>query len=1008
MTKRKKPDLPGEAPTPAMEPTTTPINSQPEADLVDSAPDTGFPVVGIGASAGGLREFEDFFSAMPLDVDPGMAFVLVQHLAPEHKSLLVDLVKRYTRMPVCEVKDGMVVQPNCVYIIPPNRDLALLNGALQLLELELPRGQHLPIDFFFRSLAQDQHEKAICIIFSGTGRDGTLGARAVKGEGGMVMVQNPESAEFDGMPSSVIATGMADYVMPAKEMPAQLIAYAGHTYGKSAPLFSAPAPNGSFLLKKIFVLLHTQTGHDFSQYKQNTIRRRIERRMTVHQISELSEYVRFLQQNSNEVQVFFDELLIGVTNFFRDTDAFAALESKAVPHLFNNKQPGTTIRVWCCGCSTGEEAYSIAIVLQEQMEKLKIHFKVQIFATDIDSRAIDVARIGSYPASIALDVSAERLARFFTLQQDNITYRINKSIRDTVNFSKHDVIKDPPFSKLDMVSCRNLLIYLGGDLQKKLIPLFQYALRPDGILFLGSSETVGEFEDILVPLDRQWKLFQCKEDVHGVYRPILKNYLQSLPEGTRYMRRSSKTQAHGSTSLRELTERILLQHYKPVGALISECGEILYLCGRTGRFLEPSPGEASLNILKMSREGLRHDLTAALYKAAIYKTPVFYPGLMVKTNGDFTSVNLSVLPVASAFFDEYLIDSSITQPLFLVILEDTPMPIPELAAVSHGADLAPDEGRSLADVDGQVAKLQLELQLKEEYLQANIEELDTSNEEMQAINEELQSANEELETSQEELQSVNEELSTVNAELQSKVVDLSNANNDMSNLLAGSDIGTIFVDHQLRIKWYAPAVTSVINLIPTDVGRPLGHIVSNLSGYSGLLIDVQEVLDTLIPKEFEVQTAAGQWYLLRIRPYRTIENVIEGAVIIFVSIHELKKGREAMRRSAAIIEDSHDAILLQDLDGRILAWNRAAQRMYGWSEAEALTMNIRDLIAESELERELAQTQDLLSAKTLKPYRTERRTKDGQSVKVWMTATSLLNEAGQVYAIAMTERELPE
>ena len=800
MTKRKKPDLPGETPTPAMAPITTPINPQPEADRIDDAPDPGFPVVGIGASAGGLREFEAFFSAMPLDIDPGMAFVLVQHLAPEHKSLLVDLVKRYTRMPVCEVKDGMVVQSNCVYIIPPNRDLAFLNGALQLLELNLPRGQHLPIDYFFRSLAQDQHEKAICVILSGTGRDGTLGARAVKGEGGMVMAQNPESAEFDGMPSSVIAAGLADYVLPAAEMPAQLIVYTGHAYGKTEHLFSAPAPNALFSLKKIFVLLHTQTGHDFSQYKQNTINRRIERRMTVHQISELSEYVRFLQQNSHEVHALFDELLIGVTNFFRDTEAFAALEAKALPRLFNNKQPGTTLRVWCCGCSTGEEAYSIAIVLQEQMEKLKLHFKVQIFATDIDNRAIDAARTGIYPASIALDVSAERLSRFFTLQLDNLSYRINKGIRDMVNFSKHDVIKDPPFSRLDMVSCRNLLIYLGGDLQKKLIPLFQYALRPDGILFLGTSETVGEFEDILVPLDRQWKLFQCKEDVNGVHRPIPKNFLQPLPEGTRFMRRSGKTQTHGSTSLRELTERIQLQHYNPVGALISECGEILYLCGRTGRFLEPSPGEASLNILKMAREGLRHDLTAALYKAAIYKTPVLHPGLMVKTNGDFTSVNLSVLPVASAIFDQYLIDSSITQPLFLVILEDAPKPIPALAAVSHGPDIAPDAGRNLADADGQIAKLQLELQLKEEYLQTNIEELETSQEEMQAVNEELQSTNEELETSQEELQSVNEELATVNTELQIKVVDLSNANNDMSNLLAGTNIGTIFVDLQLRIN----------------------------------------------------------------------------------------------------------------------------------------------------------------------------------------------------------------
>jgi two-component system CheB/CheR fusion protein len=967
-----------------------------------------FPIVGIGASAGGLAAFEAFFTGMPTDSDSGMAFVLVQHLAPDHKSMLADLVKRYTRMQVFEVEDGMAVEPNCAYIIPPNRDMAFLDGTLQLLEPAAPRGLRLPIDFFFRSLAQDQHERAICIVLSGTGSDGTLGLRAVKGEGGMVMAQNPESTEHDGMPRSAIATGLVDFVLPPAEMPAQLIAYVTHAFGKPPRPASPTPPKNEVALKKIFVLLRAQTGHDFSQYKQNTVNRRVERRMAVHQIAQLGDYIRYLQQNPAEVEALFRDLLIGVTSFFRDGEAFAALQEQVIPRLFVGKVSGASIRVWVPGCSTGEEAYSLAMLLQEQMEALKQSFKLQLFATDLDRQAIERARAGVYPASIAADVSPERLTRFFSQGPDGGAYRVQKALRDILVFSEHDVIKDPPFSKLDLISCRNLLIYMGGDLQKKLIPLFHYALNPGGALFLGTSETVGEFADLFAPLDRKAKLYQRKGDGSGARRLTVGMHVPRELEVGAVSRPHERFPGESKLPLRELTERVLLQQYAPVGALVNPSGDILYLHGRTGLYLEPAPGEACMNILKMARDGLRRDLTTALHKAVASQQPVRHLGLRVKTNGDFTRVDLVVQPVEAG-------SAAAAEPtLLLVTFAEAAEQTPEISAA---AEATQDAGQVTTDSDARIAALKKELHAKEEFLQTTNEELETtneelksSNEEMQSINEELQSTNEELETSKEELQSVNEELATVNAELQAKVVDLSRANNDMNNLLAGTGIGTVFVDHQLRIQRFTPAVTQVINLILTDVGRPVGHIVSNLADYDRLVEDVRTVLETLVPIEVEVRTNSGAWYLLRIRPYRTQENVIEGAVITFTEMTELKAAQavlresEALRCMAAVVRDAHDAVLVQDLQGRILVWNPGAQRMYGWSEAEALAMNIRDLVPEDQREQSLAMVKQLARAEVLEPCRTQRIAKEGRTVDAWLTATALVNATGEVYALVTTER----
>jgi two-component system CheB/CheR fusion protein len=795
-------------------------------------------------------------------------------------------------------------------------------------------------------------------------------------------------------------------------MAAQLIAYVARAFGKPPRPATAPAPKAENAMKKIFVLLRAQIGHDFSLYKPSTIHRRIERRLAVHQIESIDDYVRYLQSTPVEVEALFRDLLIGVTSFFRDPEAFKALEQEAIPKLFVGKPAGAVVRVWSAGCSTGEEAYSIAILLAECQSAMKRNFTVQVFATDIDSQAIATARAGHYPASIAADVSPERLARFFTAETDGSAFRVHKSIRDMLIFSEQDVIQDPPFSKLDLLSCRNLLIYMGAELQKKLIPLFHYALNPGGFLLLGTSETLGEYSDLFAVLDRKSKLYRRNGETYNGRRMALGRFLPPMMAIEASGRPAAgKIAVTGKEPLRELTEQALLQQIAPAGALVNGHGDILYLHGRTGQYLEPAQGEAGINnILKMAREGLRRDLTTVLHRAAGTKEIVRCPGLRVKTNGDFTAVNLTVRPVAP--------DPAATPeaPLYLVILENAP-PFDPVQAEQAARHAIAEADNPVTDADERVAALKQELRAKEEYLQTANEELATSNEElkssneeMQSVNEELQSTNEEMETSKEELQSVNEELATVNAELQTKVADLSRANNDMNNLLAGPGIGTVFVDHQLRILRFTPAASVITNLIPSDVGRPVGHIVPNLAGYDRLVADVQAVLDSLVPKEVDVRTTADKWYSMRIQPYRTLDNVIEGAVITFVEITEVVRTREALRKAnqllrlAVVVRDANDAITVQDLDGRILAWNPGAVRMYGWSEAEALAMNVRDLIPEGLREEELVKVAQLSQAEILAPYRTQRIARDGTVLEVSMVSTALVHEDGEMYGIATTER----
>ena len=838
-----------------------------------------FPVVGIGASAGGLAAFEEFLGALPTNGPIGMAFVLVQHLDPDHKSILLELIKRFTTIEVQWAEDGIEVRAECAYIMPPNKDMALVDGRLVLMKPEAPRGLRLPIDTFFRSLAADQCERAICIVLSGTGSDGTLGARAVRGEGGLVIAQSPETADYDGMPISAISAGMVDYVLAPMNMPEQLLDYVRRDFRHPAQAERPAHVDSSQDLLKVLHLLRDRTGHDFTQYKTNTLQRRVERRMVVTKIEDMAEYVALVGRDPNEAETLFRELLIGVTNFFRDTAAFEVLAAEVIPGLVTAHDTERPVRVWVPACSTGEEAYSIAMLLLEQATLTNRNVPAQVFATDIDIDAIEQARAGVYPASIAADVSPERLARFFV--QDGDTYRVVKPLRDTLVFAKQDVIKDPPFSRVDLVSCRNLLIYMDSELQQRLMSVFHYAINPAGHLFLGSSETVGAADDLFRPVNRKWKLFQ-RQDSAKPRRTIPSGMLSPLP--LRADGQPKRTAAAVRVNVRELAEKALLDTHVPASAVIDAEGDVLYIHGHTGRYLELAPGEPSGSIFKMARDGLRRELSSGVRKVVLHGESVRYEHLRIRANDDTALVNLTIEPLSGA---------EAVKGTMLVIFEDV-IVVDDLVAAANQEPLAMREQR-IADMDR-------ELTAQEEYLRSAVEELGVSNEEMQSANEELQSTNEELETSREELQSVNEELITVNSELGQKIAELSHANDDMNNMLAGTDIGTLFVDRQQLIQRFTPRVTEILRLIPADIGRPLGDFALRIQSDVSLVGAVTTVLDTLATVE-DVIVSDERVYQMRAQPYRTVDNVIEGAVLTFVDVTE-------QQHLQARLDEASDAAVL--------------------------------------------------------------------------------------------------
>jgi len=889
-----------------------------------------FPVVGIGASAGGLEAFEKFFIRMP--PDSGIAFVLIPHLDPTHASLLTDLMRRYTKMNVVEVKDGMKIEPNGVYVIPPNRVMSIQNGIFKLSKPEEPHGLRMPIDSFFRSLAEDCKEKAICIIFSGSGNDGTLGLKAISEAGGISMVQEPTTAQYDGMPKSAIGTGLADFILPAEKMPEQLRTYLKHVHPKKIRKAPVILDKDSALLQDIIMTLKMKTGHDFSLYKKSTIFRRIKRRMNIHDITNAALYLRYLQEHPDEVKVLLKEFLISVTSFFREPEAFDVLKKKILPMLLKNKPENYTIRVWVPGCATGEEVYSIAIILKEYIEELRRNFRIQIFGTDIDEDAITTARAGIYPSNISIDVDRERLRRFFV--KEDTTYRIKKDIRETVIFAVQDVIRDAPFTRTDLISCRNLLIYFDTELQNKILPLFHYSLNPEGVLFLGFSESIGGHTNLFTTIDKKWKFFKYRKTAFSTTRAIM-FHEPAVVHGAISVEAKPEARKTAETRIDELAQKILLKKLTPPCVIIDEEGDILYIHGKTGKYLEPARGRASLNISDMAREGLQVELLSTIHTIVSRKKDVVYEGLQVKTNGGVQTVNLTVKPI-----DE----PEAKQKLFLVVFEDVP-------SIRQGK-AGREKGKPGQKYDKRISALERELQYTKEKLkdtieeqQAYVEELKSANEEMQSTNEELQSTNEELETSKEELQSVNEELVTVNSELQSKIDQLSRAESDMKNLLDNIKAGIIYLNGNLYINRFNMEATRVFNMIKTDIGRPIQHIASNLE-YESFIADAEEVLDTLIPKKIEVHTKDKNWYLMQVIPYRTLENVIDGVVITFTDINAVKQAEEkerqqelniiqtALKYVEGIIETVREPLMVLDSDLHVVSANQSFYKIFRVNKAE--------------------------------------------------------------------------
>jgi two-component system CheB/CheR fusion protein len=914
----------GPAPEPAPE---KPPEQEPPEPPHERAP---CPVVGIGASAGGLEALQGLFANMP--AHPEIAFVVVQHRAIDRTSVMKSLIEKHAKLRVEDIVDNMKVKPNVIYLASAEKEVSIMHGILLLTDMPAHSGIHLPIDSFLRTLARDEAERAICIILSGTGSDGTLGLREIKAAGGMVMVQKEDQAKYDSMPRSAIDTGMVDFILPVEKMGAQLTQYVRHPYIER-PKPPETEERAESLLQKIFLLIRNRTGHDFSHYKRNTIHRRIARRLAVHQIEDLEHYTKLLQESSEEVSILAREMLITVTNFFRDSEAWESLQERTIRPMIEQKPPEEPLRIWVAGCATGEEAYTVAILLREEIGKDDRHRIMQIFATDLDEESINTARRGVYPKSIAADVSTARLRQSFT--DESHGYRIKNNIRESIVFAKHNLIKDAPFSKLDLLCCRNVLIYLDNSLQKKLIPMFHYTLNPGGTLFLGESESIGTFADLFVPVDAKSKIFRRKAVETG-YEPEAGEIGFREPVKIRKeVALPVKRLAHDAA---EIAERVILRDYSLPCVLVDREYNIVYFNGDTSKYLIQPSGKPAFNILQMARPEIHFKLNLLLKRAFHENRLAMEKDIQVRSDDHYVETDIVVRPVAEA---------GEGGDLMLVVFKSRPKDNKKAETGGPPAAKMPE-----GEKEGRIRELEQELQSFREYLRTTIEELETSNEELkssneelQSTNEELQSTNEELDTSREELQSTNEELRTVNSEYQQKINELSKAYDDLNNLLGATEVATLFLDRDLRIRRFTPATRKIFRLIDRDIGRPLDDISTTLQS-EGFLAETRSVLESLNRVDRAVEGSDGTSYQMKVIPYRTTQNVIEGVVITFIDITEQKRlvaEEQAGELAGAIVETVRQPLLVLGSDLKVISANPAFYRHFQTGPEETVGRRIYEL-----------------------------------------------------------------
>lgn len=976
----------------------TPPNPDGTADNLDAVipphSPLALPVVGLGGSAGAIAALRDFFSLMP--PDSGLAFVVVLHLSPHHESALAEILAASTRMKVMQVSGTTRVEANCVYVIPPDAHLSMDDGDIHLVPVQQERGRRVAVDLFFRALADARGTSAIGVVLSGADSDGTIGLKRIKERGGLTIAQDPEEAQYDSMPRSAIATGMVDWILPITQMPDKLLAHRHNERRIRLPaeavelLDEVPqesdeetlAHQDESALREILALLRAHTGHDFSSYKRATVLRRIGRRLQVNALENIPAYLAFMRTNPGEAGALFHDLLISVTNFFRDPEAFEALEA-AIPQLFRDKQSGEQVRVWVAGCATGEEAYSVAMLLCEYSLQIEAPPSFLIFATDLSGEAIQSAREGIYPESIAADVSPERLRRFFTL--NNGSYHVRKELRERILFAPHNLLKDAPFSRLDLITCRNLLIYFNREAQRRAFETFHFALRGGGMLFLGPSESADDADNLFQAADKKHRLYSRNALAHPVVPPLpeaspnapifarlpKEEWALSLPsaatlpsslQSARRRDASTRGASFGDLHLQ------LLERYAPPSILLDDDYSILHLSQNAGKYLRFAGGEATSNLLQLVLPSLRLELSAALFAASQRGHDVRVAGVEAQreNDGETGFVDLTVRPVRD--------ESGAGRGLLLVLLEES-------GAASTRKIAAPDAEPLARQLDQEMQQLKGDLRAIVEQYETSVEELKASNEELQAMNEETRSTSEELETSTEELQSLNEELITVNGELKNKVEELARSNSDLQNLMTSTEIGTVFLDRELRIKRFTRRAAPLFNLLPTDLGRPLSNLTHRLE-YPALEGDAARVLAQLTPIETEVRADQDRWFLARVLPYRTADDHIDGVVLTFIDISSRKQAETSLRQSEerfrALVDKGADMMTITDATGNVIYASPSTERVSGYSAAEFMSRNSLETIHPDDLVHCLEALQQLASTRGLSLDLTHRfRHKDG-------------------------------